>query len=451
MDAIYECIDSSSVGCFESPTGTGKSLSSICAAFTWLLNEEKRILAEIKGAKEKNDISANGDDWLADIIAPKVQSSDSALPSPELVTRYRSVVERIARSNHPTKLGNRQFFQRTANAVGSAEQKEAPTGNTTAIFVHLTATSISLYFTFLTDRPEADVDEFALRHYDSDEEQRAKLAAALEEHSDSSGDSGSDTSQAPGRAHRGGAGSTSTRRRSVMDRLHLPQIFYCSRTHSQLAQFVDEMKKTDFVKPDAISGIAPIRCVTLGARRNLCIHPAVSKLKSEGSVSEACLELQKVSSRVTKSSVTASTAPSSGKCLCSGVYQLLHTIPRSYHCHLNNYVLWSHCCRRLTYSTYRLHLSIGAKKAKLRKESATKCPHHTRALERTLADRSLARIRDIEEVVTLGHDLGACPYYASRTAVQGANVVCLPYSMLLSKEMRESLGIDIAGTPRPCL
>ena len=25
MNALYECIESSSVGCFESPTGTGKS------------------------------------------------------------------------------------------------------------------------------------------------------------------------------------------------------------------------------------------------------------------------------------------------------------------------------------------------------------------------------------------------------------------------------------------
>ncbi len=93
-----------------------------------------------------------------------------------------------------------------------------------------------------------------------------------------------------------------------------------------------------------------------------------------------------------------------------------------------------------------MYHSIGTKKAKLRKQSASKCPHHTRLLERSLADRSLSRVRDIEEVVTMGHDLGACPYYASRTAVQDANVVCLPYSMLLSREMRESLGIDISGT-----
>lgn len=91
-----------------------------------------------------------------------------------------------------------------------------------------------------------------------------------------------------------------------------------------------------------------------------------------------------------------------------------------------------------------LHHFAGTKKAKLRKP-VTKCAYHSRSAERTLADRALGQLRDIEDTVTLGHDLSACPYYASREAVQQANVVCLPYGMLLSKDMRDSLGIDITG------
>ena len=37
------------------------------------------------------------------------------------------------------------------------------------------------------------------------------------------------------------------------------QIFYCSRTHSQLAQFVKEVKKTTFAED--------IRLVTIGSRQ----------------------------------------------------------------------------------------------------------------------------------------------------------------------------------------
>ena len=36
MTAIYDCISNGKVGIFESPTGTGKSLSLVCGSLTWL-------------------------------------------------------------------------------------------------------------------------------------------------------------------------------------------------------------------------------------------------------------------------------------------------------------------------------------------------------------------------------------------------------------------------------
>lgn len=44
MQKLYQCIEEGNVGIFESPTGTGKSLSLICAALTWLRDDEKRSL-----------------------------------------------------------------------------------------------------------------------------------------------------------------------------------------------------------------------------------------------------------------------------------------------------------------------------------------------------------------------------------------------------------------------
>ena len=66
MQAIYDCIDTSSVGCFESPTGTGKSLSAICSALYWQRLEEQRILKEQEEsmAKQKAAAAAVADDWL---------------------------------------------------------------------------------------------------------------------------------------------------------------------------------------------------------------------------------------------------------------------------------------------------------------------------------------------------------------------------------------------------
>ena len=36
MENLYLCLDRGQVGIFESPTGTGKSLSLICGALKWL-------------------------------------------------------------------------------------------------------------------------------------------------------------------------------------------------------------------------------------------------------------------------------------------------------------------------------------------------------------------------------------------------------------------------------
>src|ERR1700761_7881011 len=44
MRSLYNCIEDKKVGIFESPTGTGKSLSFICGALTWLRDHERRSL-----------------------------------------------------------------------------------------------------------------------------------------------------------------------------------------------------------------------------------------------------------------------------------------------------------------------------------------------------------------------------------------------------------------------
>jgi chromosome transmission fidelity protein 1 len=44
-----------------------------------------------------------------------------------------------------------------------------------------------------------------------------------------------------------------------------PKIYFASRTHSQLSQFVKEFKRTKFV--------SEINVVCLGSRKNLCINP----------------------------------------------------------------------------------------------------------------------------------------------------------------------------------
>ena len=66
---------------------------------------------------------------------------------------------------------------------------------------------------------------------------------------------------------------------------HVTKIYYCSRTHSQLAQFVREIIKSPYG--------SNTRVLSLGSRQNLCVNEAVRKLNSVSLMNDMCLDLQK--------------------------------------------------------------------------------------------------------------------------------------------------------------
>jgi chromosome transmission fidelity protein 1 len=60
-------------------------------------------------------------------------------------------------------------------------------------------------------------------------------------------------------------------------------------------------------------------------------------------------------------------------------------------------------------------------------------------------DTALATLPDIEDMFQLGKSLQVCPYYASRTAIPSAEIITLPYPLLLQKSARDALGIKLEG------
>lgn len=64
------------------------------------------------------------------------------------------------------------------------------------------------------------------------------------------------------------------------------KIIYCSRTHSQISQFIREIRKTVYGEH--------IRVVSLGSRKNLCSNPAVSSLRSDLQMTDTCLDMLQV-------------------------------------------------------------------------------------------------------------------------------------------------------------
>lgn len=170
------------------------------------------------------------------------------------------------------------------------------------------------------------------------------------------------------------------------------KIFYTSRTHSQLSQFISELRRPNFPPsfPTSSAGTDQgqtdghqtecVKHVPLSSRQRLCINPTVARLGSVSAINDRCAELQ--------------TSKSSSK--------------------------------------------------------GNKCPFvpNQENLSETheFRDTVLATLPDIEDAHRLGKSLRVCPYYATRTAIPGAEIITLPYPLLLQRSAREAFGIDLEGS-----
>lgn len=145
------------------------------------------------------------------------------------------------------------------------------------------------------------------------------------------------------------------------------KIFFCSRTHLQLSQFVGELRRIKLapaipkeVEEHTSKGLEvdvneELKHLTLGSRKNLCINPKVTALKHPTAINERCLELQD------------SKTPADRKC---------QFIP-----------------------------------SKDNEAAALDFQHY-----------ALSKIRDIEDLGAIGKKLGVCPYYSTRPTVKPSEV-----------------------------
>ncbi|KAJ3018461.1 UNVERIFIED_CONTAM: ATP-dependent DNA helicase chl1 [Siphonaria sp. JEL0065] len=237
MTSLYTCISSSNVGVFESPTGTGKSLSIISSSLKWLTDQsaqsysdilESRINAKIAALSHSLD-DPNEPQWIRDLERKRIESDAKRELDDEIQERRKREerLERIRREER--EIG----FGRTRKNVKCDTSKEE------------------------------DDSEFLLEEYDSDDDSSFKKLLKAGNNSDSEGEDGNDDSEP----------------------FQELKIYYCSRTHSQLSQFISELKKTEYVES--------IKSLSLGSRKNLCINEEVLRLSSAPRMNDKCLDLQK--------------------------------------------------------------------------------------------------------------------------------------------------------------
>uniref|UniRef100_A0A4W6DAJ5 DEAD/H (Asp-Glu-Ala-Asp/His) box helicase 11 n=1 Tax=Lates calcarifer TaxID=8187 RepID=A0A4W6DAJ5_LATCA len=333
MQSLYSALDQGKVGIFESPTGTGKSLSLICGALSWLSDYEERrrqeaaaLLQEgeaalsVSTAQSSTPSSSAEPDWITDFVQKKAERDlVTKLKEDELKRKKREERLEMIRNNVQLKYAMKRK---------SCEDDEA----------------FKLLQLSKEDQSETQGDqedeELIIAEYESDDESKSKSSEIF----------------------------------------GCSQIYYCSRTHSQLAQFVHEVQKSPFSKD--------ISLVTLGSRQNLCINEEVRRLGSIQRINDRCMEMQKNKHGESTSYTSSITTRGPAKSVC---------------------------------------------------------PYNKALALQQMRDEVLGTVHDIEQLLKLGRETHSCPYYATRLAIPPAQLVVLPYQMVLHEATRKATGVQLKG------
>ncbi|KAL3426121.1 DNA repair helicase [Phlyctema vagabunda] len=315
--------------------GKGKSLSLICGSLTWLRDHKREKFEQ--GLNWDQDASGEPD-WIIE--------QSRARKKRELL-RYREDIEaRLA------KVRAKEKSQRDKYLKGETIHKKRRLDTSQKL------------------GPPDDEEQFVLEDYNSDEEHMADPSSGL--------------SSATLKLMEKVGLSIGASKEDDLEAEDEIKVFYCSRTHSQLTQFINELRRVNFPSsfpPDDSSDVPDtedLKHLTLGSRKNLCINPSVNRLTSVSAINEKCLDLQQ------------SSTAQENKCAF---------LPNK----------------------------------------------ENEPLVNSFRDHTLATLRDIEDMGSLGKEIAICPYYASRAAVKPAEIVTLPYPLLLQKSAREALGLSLKG------
>lgn len=359
MTELYQVLEAGKIGIFESPTGTGKSLSLICGALTWLRDfEQKKSQEEAQVLQRGNDHLPHGKDQPPLVPSSCQDSSNVPVPAgePDWVTQFvqkkeeRDLVNRLKEEQVRRKKREERLQLLRHNAqLQYAAKRERQKEEETERLLHLSRELLAAG-TEQQEQLACEEEELVLDEYQSDEE-RGRALGVEEEEDD-------------------------------LEEEHVMKIYYCSRTHSQLTQFVQEVQKSPFGKDT--------RLVSLGSRQNLCVNEDVRTLGSVLLINDRCLEMQR-RPQETMSKVEEE------------------------------------------------------KPKRRRREQRASCPFYSHEQLQFFRDEVLVAVRDIEQLVTLGKDTHACPYYGSRFAIPAAQLVVLPYQMLLHAATRQAAGIQLTG------
>ncbi|KAG7088245.1 hypothetical protein E1B28_012259 [Marasmius oreades] len=336
MRHLYTAIEKRQVAIVESPTGTGKTLSLLCASMTWLCDEKDRAKRGKLNELDVGTSSSSGEDWVIEQTRERIRR--------DLEDEEQEYEARLADARKREKALRAKLSARVTKKPRLSESNPVSTVD--------------------------DDDDFLPEDIDDQEDNISPAVRALMAKLDNRPQQPSDT-------------PTCTK------------VYYASRTHSQLTQVLPELQRLNlrhvshFPPPEDSPGRTatkrkfhenggenepPARTVALGSRKHLCINEDLRSRAAD--LDEACREL-------------------------------------------------------------------------LGETTARRCPHLPSVMDDHLMnefrDQILASPKDIEDLANAGRLSNVCPYFGSRRAIRQAELVTLPYNLLLQKSSREALGIDLTN------
>ena len=317
MGALYNALANKRSGVFESPTGTGKSLSLLCSTLKWYQDYHLDVLVErsVKEAEEsrasdaiENEIELP--DWVRQFsLTSKVDCAQALLKQ-----REEARIERKKRVMLMTSCASIGFDPFKSMVQPN---KRRATTSSLALDCALDGDLLLEGEDATSDLPSIPTLEDILGERPEDDESDKRL-----------------------------------------------QIIICSRTHSQLAQLLGELRKVGALSKD-------LSVVTVGSRQQLCVNPAVQQRARNGS-------------------------------------------------HLTD--LCRHLCDRGGGCSYKKN-------------------------SERVTDLVLSNVFDVEETCENAKvtNIEGCAYFGVRKAIPSADVLLVPYNLIVNEEMRQSTGVSVEG------
>lgn len=196
MKQLYNCLEDGKIGLFESPTGTGKSLSLICGALRWLVDHEKwkkeELISAIADIDDKiKSCETAFDDWFS-IQTEQMQLKAERQPLQAKLDALLEYENERVKSRNLVKSKKAAQTKTIGKMKQQANRKLADSNKKEEVDTDICDTKNLLL-------------EDVLSNSESSEEEDAEKPSFKN-----------------------------------------TKIYFCSRTHSQLSQFVHELKRSPY-------------------------------------------------------------------------------------------------------------------------------------------------------------------------------------------------------------